>query len=93
MPNIKTKPTKEFTAIRNKMIRDKRLNLVDRGLLVSMLSYGKKWTFSIKGLASQMNDGETRIRNALKRLEKAGYRFPFPIRKKEQPSFRLPFLH
>ncbi len=73
MPNIKTKPTKDFTSIRNKMIRDKRLNLVDRGLLVTMLSYGKNWNFTIKGLASQMNDKESRIRTALKRLEKAGY--------------------
>ena len=30
MPNIKTKPTKDFTSIRNTMIRDKRLNLVDK---------------------------------------------------------------
>ena len=73
MPNIKTKPTKDFTSIRNTMIRDKRLNLVDRGLLITMLSYGKNWNFTIKGLASQMNDKESRIRTALKRLEKAGY--------------------
>ncbi len=73
MPNIKSKPKKDFTTIRNKMIRDKRLGLVERGLLVTMLSYSKNWKITIKGLASQMPDGVSRIAKALKRLEEVGY--------------------
>lgn len=73
MPNIKTKPTKNFTTIRNSMIRDKNLKCMDRGMLVTLMSYGKGWRFSVKGLATQMPDGEESIRRSLIRLEKAGY--------------------
>lgn len=73
MPNIKSKPTKNFTTIRNSMIRDKNLKCMDRGMLVTLLSYGKNWKFSIKGLSTQMPDSEESIRKSLIRLEKAGY--------------------
>ncbi len=73
MPNIKSKPTRNFTTIRNSMIRDKNLKCMDRGMLVTLLSYGKNWKFSIKGLSTQMPDSEESIRKSLIRLEKAGY--------------------
>lgn len=63
-----------FTTIGNDMFKDKNLSLKERGLLATMFSLPDTWDFSIKGLASILNeDGEKTVRNTLKSLERKGY--------------------
>lgn len=63
-----------FTTIGNDIFKDKNLSLKERGLLATMFSLPDTWDFSIKGLASILNeDGEKTVRNTLKSLEQKGY--------------------
>ena len=67
------KMEKDFTVVHNEFIRDKSLGLTARGLLLTMLSMSDSFSFSIKGLASIVPDGETKVSSALKELERCGY--------------------
>ena len=73
MPKLKKKITRDFTTIHNTMLRDMRLGMTERGLLLTMLSLPDNWNFSIKGLARILPDGYTKIATALKNLAKNGY--------------------
>ncbi len=73
MPKLKKKITRDFTTIHNTMLRDMRLGMTERGLLLTMLSLPDNWNFSIKGLARILPDGYTMIATALKNLAKTGY--------------------
>ena len=73
MPKLKKKITRDFTTIHNTMLRDMRLGMTERGLLLTMLSLPDNWNFSIKGLSCILPDGATKIGTALKNLAKTGY--------------------
>ena len=68
-------PNKEkFTVVDNFALRDDRLSLKARGLLVTMMSLPDNWKFSENGLCSILpKDGQASIRSGLKELEAAGY--------------------
>ena len=55
------------------MLRDMRLGVTERGLLLTMLSLPDNWNFSIKGLSRILPDGCAKIGTALHNLEAAGY--------------------
>lgn len=63
----------DFTVVHNVFIRDQRLDLKCRGLLLTMLSLPDGWHFSIRGLATLFPDGYEATQKALKRLEEYGY--------------------
>ena len=69
----KTRPPENFTPIRNEVLRDERLNLTDRGLLVTLMSLPENWDFSIEGMTKILPDGKSRIKSSLNRLEEFGY--------------------
>lgn len=73
MAKIKKVYKEKYTIVSTDVFMDKRLKLVDRGLLTTMLSLPDNWDFSIAGLAAIVPDGETAVRSALTRLEKLGY--------------------
>ena len=62
-----------FSIVSNKIIRDTRLSLKARGLLILMLSLPDNWEFSIAGLSTTSGEGKDSIRNGVKELESAGY--------------------
>lgn len=68
-------PNKEkFTVVDNFVLRDNRISLKARGLLITMLSLPDNWEFSENGLCSIFpKDGQTSIRSGLKELEENGY--------------------
>lgn len=68
-------PKKEkFTVVDNFALRDDRLSLKARGLLVTMMSLPDNWKFSENGLCSILpKDGQASIRSGLKELEAVGY--------------------
>ena len=73
MPKLRKRMTKDFTIISNTALRDTRLGSSERGLYCTMMSMAEDWNFSIRGFASIMPDGVTKISNALKKLEALGY--------------------
>lgn len=74
MAILKNPNKDKFTVIDNFALRDNRLSLKARGLLVTMLSLPDNWKFSENGLCSIFEkDGQAAIRSGLKELEEAGY--------------------
>lgn len=67
------KPTTNWTQIPNSWLRDKRLGYKELGLLCKLQSLPNGWEFSIKGMASIMNDGVDSVRSGVHRLEELGY--------------------
>ena len=64
----------KFTVVANFALKDDRLSLKARGLLVTMLSLPANWEFSENGLCKIFpKDGQASIRSGLKELEKYGY--------------------
>lgn len=59
--------------IGNEIFRDERLNLVDRGLLSTLMSLPESWEFTVSGMEAILPDGKDRIKQSLKRLENFGY--------------------
>ena len=71
---IRHRQERDFTALPNALLQDKRLELRDVGLLCFMLSLPPNWDFSIRGLAAILpHDGVAAIGKSLQRIEAAGY--------------------
>ncbi|MBR0529031.1 MAG: hypothetical protein IJJ76_04620 [Ruminococcus sp.] len=69
MSKLIKKLSGDFTIISNKVFRNKKLGVTDRGTLCTLLSLPDNWNFSIRGLAAILPDGVTKIENSLNRLE------------------------
>lgn len=75
-----------FSIVSNSIIRDTRLSLKARGLLILMLSLPDCWQFSVKGLATLSGEGNDSIRGGIKELEEVGY---LSRKRKHLPNGRL----
>lgn len=75
-----------FSIVSNSIIRDTRLSLKARGLLILMLSLPDCWQFNIKGLATLSGEGNDSIRGGIKELEEVGY---LSRKRKHLPNGRL----
>ncbi|MCM1529751.1 MAG: helix-turn-helix domain-containing protein [Alistipes sp.] len=73
MPILQKKVNDDFTIVHNAFIRDPKLGINGRGILLTMLSMKDGWNFSVKGLAAILPDGEKRVSTALHALEDLGY--------------------
>ena len=74
MPKIvRVGELKDYTIIENACLRDKALDITERGLLVTILSLPDNWDFSGLGLTSILPCGKSKAFSSLKKLEEAGY--------------------
>lgn len=73
MPIFRKEIKNDFTVVHNAFIRDGRLGIAARGLLLTMLSMADDWNFSVKGLASILLDGECKVTTAIHELEDTNY--------------------
>ena len=64
---------KDYTLIENACLRDKALDIAERGLLVTMLSLPDNWDFNGVGLSSILPCGKSKVYSTLNKLETAGY--------------------
>lgn len=73
MPKVQNEMKRDFTVVHNAFLRDEKLGITERGLLITMLCKPDNYNFTIRGLAYELTDGVTKISNALNKLEKLGY--------------------
>ena len=73
MSVLRKEKKSDFTVIDNGIFRDTSLSMKAKGLLCQMLSLPDNWDYSIAGLSTLVNDGESAVRSALKELKEAGY--------------------
>ena len=65
--------TKNFTTINNYLIKDERLSLKDKGMMLVLLSLPDNWNFSVKGLETICKEARNTINSILNDLEKNEY--------------------
>jgi hypothetical protein len=63
----------DFTQVYNEPFRDRNLSLKARGFIVTLLTLGSGWDFSIRGIQSILKENESAIRSVIKELMDAGY--------------------
>lgn len=62
-----------FTTVPNEWVRDSRISLKAKGLLVQLMSHSVGWTVTVATLATANGCGRDTIRSAVLELETAGY--------------------
>lgn len=67
------RPERDFTVLRNDVIRDDLLSYKARGLLISILSRPDNWRTTADALARESTEGRTSVLSGLKELERRGY--------------------
>ena len=70
---IRKEAKESFTWVHNTFIRDKRLSLAERGMLLLLISLPNDWSFSIAGIKAMVQDGREKVSSTLKALEEHGY--------------------
>ncbi len=70
---IRTEKNRNYTAINNTILTDKRLSWAARGLAAFLLTKPDSWDINREYLADQGPDGVWAVRSALKELRTAGY--------------------
>lgn len=63
----------DFTQVYNEPFRDRNLSLKARGFIVTLLTLGSGWDFSIRGIQAILKENESAIRSVIKELMDAGY--------------------
>ena len=77
---IKNKTKGNFVMVSKEILKDSRLKLRERGLLITLLSLKDDWDFSIRGLAAILPDGRDAIDKSFKKLIELGYVSIKPVR-------------
>lgn len=70
---IRSNAKTNFTWVHNVFIRDKRMSLAERGLLLLLMSLPITWNYTVAGLTAMVADGRDRVSSTLKDLEDHGY--------------------
>lgn len=68
----RTSLTSHFTVMNNRVFEDRRLSLKAKGLWAFVMTKPDGWQTSIRGLCTQLSEGESAIRAGLKELETIG---------------------
>lgn len=63
----------DFTQVYNEPFRDRNLSLKARGFIVTLLTLGPCWDFSVRGIQTILKENESAIRSVIKELIEAGY--------------------
>ena len=73
MALLKNKTQGNFVIVSQNILRNKELNLAERGLLITLLSLPDNWNLSVRGLQEILPDGRDKIAHLLNRLIEVGY--------------------
>lgn len=74
MRQVRVNHDKNFTTVSNEFIRDNKLSLKGKGLLLTILSLNdEEWDFSINGMCSILKESKTAVYNAIDELIELGY--------------------
>lgn len=73
MAVIRVEKKKNYVVMAKFHLRDKRLSLKAKGMMSFLLALPDDWEYTLEGLVTQLKDGITAVRAALKELEACGY--------------------
>lgn len=73
MAKLQSRIVNDFTVIHNEFVRDERLGIEEKGMLLILMSLPADWNFSIEGLTKVSRSGKCKVTTALNGLKKYGY--------------------
>ena len=73
MAVLKNKTQGNFVMISRNIVKNKKLGITERGLLLTLLSLKDGWEFSIEGICTILPDGRDKVTRSLKKLMELGY--------------------
>ena len=89
----KTKKDSHFTVISNKLLRSKKLNPKQKGLLLKVLSLPDTWRFSVSGIVKICKEGKSDIKARLAELTELGYLVRTQLRSNESKNHCFEYIY
>ena len=89
----KVKKDSHFTVISNKLLRSKKLNTKQKGLLLKVLSLPNTWKFSVSGLVKICKEGKSAIKARLAELTELGYLVRTRLKSNESKSRGFEYIY
>lgn len=90
---FRTNKTNDFSIISNAPLRERKMSLQAKGLLMLMLSNNDGWNYSMNGLKSICIEKDTAINSALKELKKFGYLKVTKLMPNQTESKRIEYVY
>jgi len=89
----KVKKDSHFTVISNKLLRSKKLNPKQKGLLLKVLSLPNTWRFSVSGIVRICKEGKSAIKARLAELTELGYLVRTRLKSNESKSCGFEYIY
>ena len=89
----KVKKDSHFTVISNKLLRSKKLNPKQKGLLLKVLSLPNTWRFSVSGIVKICKDGKSAIKARLAELTELCYLVRTQLKSNESKSRGFEYIY
>lgn len=89
----KTKKDSHFTVISNKLLRSKKLNPKQKGLLLKVLSLPNTWKFSVSGIVRICKEGKSAIKARIAELTKLGYLVRTQLKSNESKNHCFEYIY
>ena len=89
----KVKKDSHFTVISNKLLRSKKLNPKQKGLLLKVLSLPNTWRFSVSGIVRICKEGNSAIKARLAELTELGYLVRTQLKSNESKNHCFEFVY
>lgn len=82
-----------FTVISNKLLRSKKLNPKQKGLLLKVLSLSNTWRFSVSGIVKICKEGKSAINARLAELTEPGYLVRTHLKSNESKNHCFEYIY
>lgn len=89
----KVKKDNHFTVISNKLLRSKKLNPKQKGLLLKVLSLPNTWKFSVSGIIAICKEGKSAIKARLAELTELGYLVRTQLKSNESKNHCFEYIY
>lgn len=89
----KVKKDSHFTVISNKLLRSKKLNPKQKGLLLKVLSLPNTWRFSVSGLVKICKEVRSAIKARLAELTELGYLVRTQLKSNESKNHCFEYIY
>lgn len=82
-----------FTVISNKLLRSKKLNPKQKGLLLKVLSLPNTWRFSVSGIVRICKEGKSAIKARIAELTELGYLVRTRLKSNESKNHCFEYIY
>lgn len=82
-----------FTVISNKLLRSKKLNPKQKGLLLKVLSLPNTWRFSVSGIVRICKEGKSAIKARIAELTELGYLVRTQLKSNESKNHCFEYIY